>query len=104
MKYQYVVLLVISRLLYGGAVANDFLMEFQSDISNVEIVRPINREVTALGIFYLAALGIGIFKDINELKKLNSIDKKFSPFMSEEVRKNKLIGWNKAIMKSKFSC
>ncbi len=84
----------------GGAVENNFLMEFQADISNATIARPKNREVTALGAFYLAALALHIFDDLAEIKLKNPIEKSFSPRVTKEERQNKLEGWNKAIKKS----
>lgn len=84
----------------GGAVENDFLMEFQADISNAIIARPRNKEVTALGAFYLAALQLNIFEDLAEIKLKNPIEKSFIPRMTKKERQNKLKGWEKAIRKA----
>ncbi len=84
----------------GGAVANDFLMEFQADILNAEILRPQNLEVTALGAFFLGALAMKIFNNLEEIKNINSIEKKFVPTCSENQRIQWLEGWRKAIRKA----
>ncbi len=84
----------------GGAVSNDFLMEFQADITNAIIVRPKNKEVTALGAFYLAALELKIFNNLDEIKLNNQVERNFIPQITKEERMDKLNGWNKAIRKS----
>ncbi|MDE7384214.1 MAG: glycerol kinase GlpK [Anaeroplasmataceae bacterium] len=84
----------------GGAIGNNFLMEFQADITNAVIARPKNREVTALGAFYLAALHLNLFESLEEIKLKNPVEKNFIPNMSKEERKTKLEGWKKAIRKS----
>mgnify|MGYP003292402758 CR=1 FL=1 len=63
----------------GGASANNFLMQFQSDILHCNIMRPINLETTALGAAYLAGLATGVYKDTKEIEKLREIDKIFVP-------------------------
>ncbi|MDE6407503.1 MAG: glycerol kinase GlpK [Anaeroplasmataceae bacterium] len=84
----------------GGAIGNNFLMEFQADISNAYIARPKNKEVTALGAFYLAALELQLFDSLEEIKLKNPIERTFIPNMSKEERETKLKGWNKAIRKA----
>ena len=59
----------------GGACANNFLMQFQSDILNCNIMRPTNLETTALGAAYLAGLATGVYKDTDEIKKLRAQEK-----------------------------
>lgn len=88
----------ISRIgVDGGVSNNDYLMQFQSDILNIQIDRPICKETTALGATYIAGLSVKFFKDIEEIKSLHLIDSVFLPNMNEELRRNKLEGWNKAI-------
>lgn len=84
----------------GGAIENNFLMEFQADITNAIIARPKNKEVTALGAFYLAALKLGLFESLEEIKLKNPVERTFIPQMSKENRQKKLEGWNKAIRKA----
>ena len=81
----------------GGAAMNNFLMQFQSDILNIDIIRPKLTESTALGAAYVAGLSIGFFKDINELKKLNQADKEFNPNMDKIEREHLYDNWVKAV-------
>ncbi|MGN7400310.1 glycerol kinase GlpK [Cytobacillus praedii] len=81
----------------GGAVKNDFLMEFQSDILNVPVQRPIINETTALGAAYLAGLAVGYWENVDEISNQWAIDKSFKPSMEEESRKNLYNGWKKAV-------
>ncbi|MDE7213578.1 MAG: glycerol kinase GlpK, partial [Anaeroplasmataceae bacterium] len=83
----------------GGAIGNNFLMEFQANITNAVIARPKNKEVTALGAFYLAALHLNLFESLEEIKLKNPIERTFIPQMPSEDREIKLEGWNKAIRK-----
>ncbi|TQQ85816.1 glycerol kinase [Peptacetobacter hominis] len=84
----------------GGASKNNFLMQFQSDILNVEIDRPEIVETTALGAAYLAGLAVGYFKDKNEIKSVWRCDREFSPAMSESDRNKRYNGWKKAVSRS----
>ena len=70
----------------GGAVANNFLMQFQSDILNIEVLRPEIIEITALGAAYLAGLATGFWKDKEEIIKKQKLNRKFMPNLSEELR------------------
>lgn len=81
----------------GGASANDFLMQTQSDIINAPVNRPKCVETTAMGAAYLAGLAVGYWKDPKEVKKNWSIDKTFMPMIQEEAREKKIKGWNKAV-------
>ncbi|NEZ45807.1 glycerol kinase GlpK [Clostridium niameyense] len=85
----------------GGACQNNFLMQFQSDILNVEVDRPKVVETTALGAAYLAGLAVGYWKDREELKQNWAISQSFSPEMEEEKRNVQIKGWHKAISKAK---
>lgn len=80
----------------GGACINDFLMQFQSDILNAQVNRPITIESTALGAAYLAGIKTG-FYDIKSLKKNHKIDRTFQPTKDLKLAKNKIINWDKAI-------
>ncbi|RUT33716.1 glycerol kinase [Paenibacillus zeisoli] len=81
----------------GGAVKNNFLMDFQSDILGLPVERPVINETTALGAAYLAGLAIGYWKDQDEICEKWSVERVFEPKMDEE-RKNKLYeGWKKAV-------
>lgn len=81
----------------GGASKNDFLMQFQADILNVDVIRKEQTESTALGAALLSGLAVGFFKDLEDLKKKNKVDKIFKPNMSDEKRKELLGKWHKAI-------
>ena len=63
----------------GGAAQDDLLMQFQSDLLGIPLIRPVITEVTARGAASLAGLGVGIWKDITELKGLEQIDRRFEP-------------------------
>ncbi len=81
----------------GGACANNYLLQFQADISGVEVIRPRLIETTGIGAAYLAGLYKGFWKDKDELKTHMAIDKKFSPSMDNEKVNELLTGWNKAV-------
>lgn len=81
----------------GGAVRNDFLMQFQSDILNVPVERPAVNETTALGAAYLAGLAVGFWEDLDEVKEHWQLDKKFEPDMEDDCREDLYSGWHKAV-------
>ncbi|MGG3989653.1 glycerol kinase GlpK [Bacillus smithii] len=81
----------------GGAVMNNFLMQFQSDILNVPVERPIINETTALGAAYLAGLAVGFWKDRQEISSQWKQDRQFTPTMAQENRETLYNGWKKAI-------
>ena len=81
----------------GGAVKNNFLMEFQSNILNVPVQRPQINETTALGAAYLAGLAVGFWSGQEEIAKQWAIDKSFDPKMEEATRTALYDGWKKAI-------
>ncbi|MEA5096272.1 MAG: glycerol kinase GlpK [Sedimentibacter saalensis] len=85
----------------GGATANNFLMQFQSDILDVNIERPEVTETTALGAAYLAGLAVGFWKSKGEISQYWSINRKFKPEMDEEKRNALYEGWEKAVGRSK---
>ena len=81
----------------GGACANNFLMQFQSDIVGCEVFRPKCIETTALGAAYLAGLAVGYWKNLEDIKSNWAIDRIFKPEMEEEKRCSLLKGWSKAV-------
>lgn len=85
----------------GGAVKNDFLMEFQSDILNTNVHRPEVVETTALGAAYLAGLAVGFWKDKEDIKKHWKLDREFTPNLDDELRTKYYKGWKKAVEKAK---
>ncbi len=84
----------------GGASRDNFLMQFQADIMDKSVQRPMIRETTALGAAYLAGLAVGVWKDIEELEKLWTLDTKYEPQMGTQKREKLLAGWHKAVTRS----
>ena len=87
----------------GGAVANNFLMQFQADILQIKIDRPKNIESTALGAGMLAGLGVGFWKNSSELKAVRETDQIFIPTMSDDKRTELLSNWKLAIRKVQYT-
>jgi glycerol kinase len=85
----------------GGASRDAFLMQFQADILNTAISRPVIRETTALGAACLAGLAVGFWRDTNEVKALWQEDRLFIPQMDEGRRTTLLEGWHKAVARSR---
>ena len=85
----------------GGASANNFLMQFQSDIVGRTILRPVIRETTALGAAYLAGLAVGFWDGLEEIKKAREIARVFNPAMEDAQRTKLLGGWHKAVERAK---
>ncbi|MBD1223238.1 glycerol kinase GlpK [Virgibacillus halodenitrificans] len=81
----------------GGAVKNDFLMQFQSDMLDVEVERPVVNETTALGAAYLAGLAVGFWESKEEIAKQWKVDKTFTPHLSDDTRENLYTGWQTAV-------
>ncbi|TYR79046.1 glycerol kinase GlpK [Priestia megaterium] len=81
----------------GGAVKNNFLMQFQSDMLDVPVERPQVNETTALGAAYLAGLAVGYWKDRDEIAQQWNMEKSFEPEMKEAKRENLYNGWKKAV-------
>lgn len=86
----------------GGASANGFLMQFQSDISGIEVIRPDSGEATALGAAFLAGLAVGFWRDKKELSCLSNGQKTYSPFLKDEDRKILKQGWDAAVGSAKY--
>jgi len=84
----------------GGVVRDNFLMQFQSDILGVPVVRPQIAETTALGAAYLAGLAVSYWKDKTEIAAKWKVDKEFSPNMEESLREDLYKGWKKAVSRS----
>ena len=84
----------------GGAVRDNFLMQFQSDILGVPVVRPQVIETTALGAAYLSGLAVGYWKDKEEIAQKWKVDKEFSPNMDEKIKEKLYKGWKKAVSRS----
>jgi len=84
----------------GGAVRDNFLMQFQSDILGVPVVRPQVIETTALGAAYLSGLAIGFWKDKAEIASKWKADREFIPNMDEKIKERLYSGWKKAVSRS----
>lgn len=84
----------------GGAAANEFLMQFQADLLNVEVARPPLREVSALGAVYLAGLEAGFWRDTEEIAAAWQAEKKFRPEMSEAERTELFRQWQAAVQRA----
>jgi len=84
----------------GGMVFNELLMQFQSDMLNVPVIRPKVAETTSLGAAYAAGLAVGYWKDFDELKNNWGQDKEWKPSMDSKVRKKLYSGWKKAVTRT----
>lgn len=84
----------------GGAVANNLLMQFQSDLLGVPVDRPQVVETTALGAAYLAGLAVGVWKSKEDLISNWQLNRRFEPTMDEETRAKLYAGWQKAVKRS----
>jgi glycerol kinase len=85
----------------GGATANNLLMQFQSDLLNVKVIRPTVPETTALGAAYLAGLAVGFWNDIAEIQQLWQAEKEFEPAGDQAKISEHVKGWKKAIHAAK---
>ncbi|WP_350346370.1 glycerol kinase GlpK [Heyndrickxia faecalis] len=81
----------------GGAVKNNFLMQFQSDMLGVPVERPVVSETTALGAAYLAGLAVGYWESREEIARQWKVERKFEPSLAEKEREALYGGWKKAI-------
>ncbi len=84
----------------GGMVANDTLMQFQADILNRTVVRPVIRETTALGAAYAAGLAVGFYKDTDDLIANWAVDRTWKPQMADMHRDAHYKQWKKAVTRS----
>ena len=81
----------------GGACANNLLMQFQSDILGIPVVRPAVRETTALGAAMLAGLSVGFYGSKDDIVSLSRTERVFAPSMDKSLRLDKRNGWRKAV-------
>ncbi len=88
----------------GGATANDLLMQFQSNLLNCKVIRPVIVETTALGAAYLAGLAVGYWKNVEEIQQLWKSEKEFIPKEDLPNIKKGILGWKKAIHAAQSWC
>ena len=91
---------ITSLYVDGGASANNFLMQFQSDILNCRVIRPSSVETTSLGAAYLAGLAVGYWKDLGDVDSNWQKDREFAPMMEEDRREELLKGWKQAVSRT----
>ncbi|KOV79638.1 glycerol kinase GlpK [Nocardia sp. NRRL S-836] len=84
----------------GGMVANELLMQFQADVLDVPVIRPVVAETTALGAAYAAGLAVGYWSSLDELRANWSEDKRWTPAMEGDERERQYRNWKKAVTKS----
>jgi len=84
----------------GGAAANDVLMQFQSDVSDLVVERPVELESTARGAAMLAGIGAGLFANGSEASQMTKIQEKFEPTMDAALRNLRLAAWNDAVRRT----
>lgn len=84
----------------GGASRDRFLMQFQADILHKPVLRPVIRETTALGAAYLAGLAVGVWKSLDEIQAMHTLEQRYNPQMDEIHRTRLLRGWHKAVGRS----
>ena len=85
----------------GGAVANNLLMQFQSDILNAPVIRPAITETTALGAAYLAGLAVGYWANLEDVSQHWQMEKRFDPTMNEAAREQLYQNWKKAVERAR---
>ena len=85
----------------GGASKNDFLMQFQSDILETRLQRPVSTETTALGAAYLAGLQSGFWQDVAQIRAMREIEREFIPAMDAFARKAAVLGWKRCIERTR---
>ncbi len=83
----------------GGAVANNFLMQFQADLLGIDVERPTQIETTGLGAAYLAGITSGVWQNVEELEKYRKIDTVFSPQLNKDHREQKICDWQTSIQR-----
>jgi glycerol kinase len=88
----------------GGASTNNLLMQFQSDLLNVPIIRPRVTETTAIGAAYLAGLAVGYWKSKADIAQQWQQDRRFAPKMKSTSRRMLVAGWDKALARAKNWC
>lgn len=85
----------------GGASRNDLLMQFQADVLNTPVIRPVVTETTALGSAYLAGLGIGFWNSLEEISAQWKVERRFQPRMSADEREARLAQWHRAVSRAR---
>ena len=85
----------------GGAAANDLLMQFQSDILQMPVVRPKTVETTALGAAYLAGLAVGYWDSVDSIRSQWQTDRRFEPSMAEDDVRRLRGGWDRALERAR---
>ncbi|HXU87825.1 MAG TPA: glycerol kinase GlpK [Methylomirabilota bacterium] len=85
----------------GGAVANDFLCQFQADVLAATVERPAVIETTALGAAYLAGLGTGLWRSLDAVAAQRAIERRFTPSMDPTTRANGYAGWRRAVERAR---
>jgi glycerol kinase len=85
----------------GGAAANDFLCQVQADVMNVAVLRPRVIETTALGAAYLAGLGAGVWRSLDDVGRRWTLDRRFEPRLDSAARVTSYDGWRRAVERSK---
>jgi glycerol kinase len=85
----------------GGAVANNFLCQFQADVLDTPVIRPRVIETTALGAAFLAGLGSGFWRSLDVLASRQAIDRTFTPRMDPATRAGRYDGWRRAVERSR---
>jgi glycerol kinase len=84
----------------GGMVGNELLMQFQADILNIPVLRPVIRETTALGAAYVAGLAVGYYTGVDDLRQNWAVDRSWEPTMAETQREELFRKWKKAVTRS----
>jgi glycerol kinase len=84
----------------GGASANNLLMQMQADLLGAPVIRPVNVETTAMGAAYLAGLGAGIWKNLDEVQKIWARDREFRPKITSQQRLSRMKAWLQAVAKA----
>ncbi|HKD38059.1 MAG TPA: FGGY-family carbohydrate kinase, partial [Pirellulales bacterium] len=85
----------------GGASVNDALMQFQADLLNVPVVRPVVAETTALGAGYLAGLAVGYWTDLADVSRNWQLDREFTPNMADDARDRRYRQWQRGVERSR---
>jgi glycerol kinase len=85
----------------GGAAANNWMMQFQADVLNVPVQRPVIAETTALGAAYLAGLAVGVWSDLADIRRNWSLDREFEPTMAESMRESLHRRWRRAVERAR---
>ncbi len=84
----------------GGASANNLLMQLQADYLNTSVDRPVQIETTAAGACYLAGLGVGLWKNLEEIRQIWKKDREFNPQLGASGLKKRKLSWDKAVLKA----